>query len=65
MVFKLIKVYFRRLWLPCDFSENRQKKGKKMFKTDKKWQNIAKFEKKCTKLESILNKGRWLRATIE
>ena len=51
--------------LPCDFSENRQKKGKKMFKTDKKWQNIAKFEKKCTKLESILNKGRWLRATIE
>ena len=32
-----------------------QKKGKKNVK---KIQNIRKFEKKCTKLENILKKGR-------
>ena len=36
------------------------KKGKKMFKKDKKGKNTWKFRKKCTKFENFLKQGWWL-----
>ena len=39
-----------------------QKKGKKMFKKDKKGQNIWKFAQKWTKFQNVLKKARWLHA---
>ena len=46
------------------FFRKSEKKGKKMFKKGKKVQNIWKCGQKCTTLENILKKGRWLRAII-
>ena len=48
------------------FSRKRAKKkrGKKYLKREKKGQNIWKYGQKCTKLENILKKGRWLHVII-
>ena len=48
------------------FSRKRAKKkrGKKYLKREKKGQNIWKYGQKCTKLENILKKGRWLHGII-
>ena len=41
-----------------------QEMGKKMLKKGKKKENIWKYGQKCTKIENLLKKGRWLRAII-
>ena len=42
-----------------------QKKDKRIFKKDKKGQNIWKFRQKCTTFEKILKKDRWLHKLLE
>ena len=46
---------FQKVRQTCDFSEKGQKKGKKMLKKGKIFEN---FGQKCTKFESILKKGK-------
>ena len=41
-----------------------KKKGKKMFKKDKKGKNTWKFGKRCTKFENVLKQGWWLSQII-